>query len=116
MSEIDYKKMIKIKEKYYEEYKNQIKPGSYDYYLYHNRDNENSILWFIVLTPIFFLFSGGDSMFVSVLYVIGLWIAYFIMCFVNNEKMNMDPEIIKNREILFKIYLQEKHREELYNE
>lgn len=115
MSEVSYRRMMELKEKYYEEYKNQIKPRSYDYYLYHNKENENSILWFIVLTPIFFLFSGG-SMVVSVLYVIGLWVAYAVMCYVNNEKMNMDAEILKKREILFKIYLQKNHAEELYNE
>lgn len=115
MSEINYQKMIKLKEKYYEEFKNQIKPRSYHYYLFHSRENENSILWFIVLTPIFFLFSGG-SMIVSFLYVIGLWIAYAVMCYINNEKMNMDAEILKKREQAFIIYLQENHSEELYNE
>ena len=96
---------LKINYNYYDNYKKQIVKGSYEYYLYHSKKNIDYILWFLVLTPIFFLFSGG-GMIKSIIYVVLLWITYFLLCINNNYLMNKDNKIIEKRNIAFKIYLE----------
>jgi len=62
------------------------------YHLYHAYKNSEALLYFIPLTPIAFLIFGGH------LGVIGLWGIYIFYCIYNNEKLNNDPNILKERE------------------
>lgn len=70
-----------------------MKYGSYEWYLYHDRKNETPVLYLILLS-VFLLFchDGIASMIV-------IWIIYFVWAKNNNDKLNENPQIIKEREI-----------------
>lgn len=79
--------------------------GSDDWYLYHSFKNENALLPVIVFSILLLFIHNG------IVFSIGLWICYFDYCKRNNDALNKDPKILKEREKAIKAY--KKHLEYL---
>ena len=78
--------------------KDKLKQNTGEWYLYHNIKNENALLGVIISSIITFFFYNG--WFISLC----IWIGYGIYCNNNNEKLNNDPEILKEREFWIKVH------------
>lgn len=96
-----------LKKQYLEQYKNSIQRGSYDYYLYHDQNNEDTILWSIILSPVLFLFSS--SCMGGIFIVSGVWVFCALCCFIRNKAMDLNADIIYKRDICFRKYLEDKN-------
>ena len=72
--------------------------GSYNWYLYHSFKNENALLPVIVASFLLFFIHNG------IVFIIFLWIWYFDYCKRNNDALNKDPKILREREIAIKVY------------
>ena len=95
-------------EKDFEEYKKKLKPGTYDYYLYYNKKNDNVLGWGLLLTPVFFFFCNG-SLFKSFIQVCLLWIGCILLSALNNYVLNNDLDIEHKRKLCFEMYLEKKY-------
>lgn len=96
-----------LKKEYMDQYKSTIQRGSYEYYLYHNKENEDTILWSIIVSPILFLLASSFT--AGIVILIGVWIFCIICCKIRNKSMNIDADIIYKRDICFREYLQRNH-------
>lgn len=70
----------------------KIERGSREWYLYHHFDNEKPIIPLIVLSCFFLICNGGTLM------LLITWGFYFAWASANNQKLDNDPEILKQRE------------------
>lgn len=96
-----------LKKEYMDQYKSTIQRGSYEYYLYHDKSNEDTILWSIIVSPILFLLSASFVAGIGIL--IGVWIFCIVCCEIRNKAMDIDADIIYKRDVCFKEYLQKNH-------
>ena len=69
----------------------KIKYGTHEWYLYHNRKNEDPIIPLILLSCFLFICKGGIAT------IILIWAYYFHWAHENNEELNRDPEILLSR-------------------
>jgi hypothetical protein len=74
-----------------------MKYGSNEWYLYHDKKNEEPVIPLIVISFFVFFIKLG------VFYVILIWVMYFSWAKENNKKLDNDPEIIKHRMIYDKL-------------
>ncbi len=74
-----------------------MKYGSDEWYLYHNKMNEEPIIPLIVLSCFLAFIKSG------ILWIIIVWYLYFKWASKNNEELNNDPEIIERRLIYIKL-------------
>lgn len=65
--------------------------------LYHSYKNENA-LPYVIIGSILLLFCKG-----GIPCIIALWLWYASYCSKNNEALNNDPEILRDREICKKL-------------
>lgn len=87
--------------------KHNLKHVTGEWYLYHHIKNENAMLPVIVGSFLtLFLKGGGPIM------SIGIWVWYSLYCHSNNEILNNDPEILKERELWMKSYIEKGDVEE----
>lgn len=63
-----------------------------EWYLWHNIKNENALLPVIVISCLVIFLHNG------ILYSACIWLWYANYCSNNNEKLNRDPKILKERE------------------
>lgn len=78
--------------------KEHMKQSTGEWYLYHHINNENALLPVIVISFLTLFLHGGIliSMFV--------WVMYILYCVANNNALNNDPVILKDREAWKKIH------------
>lgn len=74
-----------------------MKYGSTEWYLYHSYKNENALPWVIILSAFGIFCKGGLA------FCIVLWIVYAIYCKHNNHMLDIDPETIKQRQLVNEI-------------
>lgn len=65
--------------------------------LYHSYKNENALPWVIIGTALLFFCNGGIPC------IIVLWLWYSSYCKKNNEALNKDPGVLRDREIVRKL-------------
>lgn len=70
-----------------------MKYGSYEWYLYHARENEDPIVPMILATLFLLICKGG------IVIIVCMWGYYFSWAHNNNEKLNHDPDILRKRRI-----------------
>lgn len=71
---------------------NEMKYGSHEWYLYHNRKNEDPIIPLIVLSCFLLICKEGIPT------IILIWTVYFIWASKNNRELDRDPEILYRRQ------------------
>ena len=74
-----------------------MKRGSYEWYLYHDKQNEEPVIPLLLLSAFLLICKGG------ILTIIFIWTIYFCWASKNNERLNHDPEILRERESFKKI-------------
>lgn len=71
--------------------------------LYHSYKNENALPWVIIGSFILIFINNGIPC------AIALWFWYICYCAKNNEALNRDPDVLKDREIVRQI--EEKYKD-----
>lgn len=78
-----------------------------EWYLYHAMENENTLIPVIIISFLtLFLYDG-------IIISLGIWIWYAMYCSKNNNALNNNPRVLKEREAWMKIH-REKGEEEKY--
>lgn len=72
--------------------KQQMKHITGEWYLYHHIDNENALIPAIVISALAFFINPG------VVWSFVVWIYYLVYCDINNQKLDNDSIILKERE------------------
>lgn len=73
------------------EYMASIKYGTFEWYLYHDRGNEDFIIPLVLVSAFLFICKGG-------IVCIGLvWTLYFLWAHKNNLELSKDPEVLAYR-------------------
>ena len=71
---------------------NKIKYGTREWYLYHHVKNEEPVIPLILISCFLFICKGG------IFNVIVVWIWYATWAHKNNDMLNNDPEVLRERE------------------
>ena len=71
--------------------------GTYEWYLYHDKKNEEPVIPLIIISFFVFFIKLG------IFYVMLIWTMYFLWARENNRKLDNDPEIIEQRMIYNKL-------------
>lgn len=79
-----------------------MKYGSREWYLYHNKKNEDPIIPLIVISFFVFFIKLG------ILWVGFIWLCYFLWAKRNNEELNNDPEVLRARQNIIELRRQGK--------
>ena len=74
-----------------------MKYGTNEWYLYHDKKNEEPVIPLIVISFFVFFIKLG------ILWVIFIWCCYFKWASENNKKLDNDPEIRERRWIYIKL-------------
>lgn len=91
-----------MERKYYETVEEalEVKRNDPDWYLYHHIKNEDALIPVIIASFLSFFCNGGGW-----LVSICIWIWYFMYCHKNNNKLDNDPYIIKERQAYIELRL-----------
>lgn len=73
--------------------KHTLKHVTGEWYLWHHIKNEDALIP-VIISSFLTLFCKGGGEIVSIC----IWVWYFYHCAQNNEKLNNDPEIVRERE------------------